>query len=253
MAELKSQMCRAINPSMAERFGADLQTTLGLDDDELMLLAKHALLAESAAWKDEKESAVGLAARELGRSEGEIKLYLGVTQFMIHQFQSTGRAGPDSPEDVAGDFVRMGVVPQGKETALSHMFTFLRDEVRDWLDPVQRRRHAARTGAPYLEGIAASSDLRVVTEGEFDPRTEVDDYSPVCEGVVAIGLVSLTFDQGPAKEVSFQVDRSTLRLLSNTLRALEKELDAAQERFGFEELSTEPREWTHDDRAGDTD
>jgi hypothetical protein len=129
----------------------------------------------------------------------------------------------------------LGVLPQDRIDEFTKFLSSLKHQVDRWLDIGSLKRRVAQRGMAHLSGIGTAADFRAVFPERFNVETDIDHYNPTCLGVVPVGLISLSFDEGPVEDIAFQVDRRSLTLLINHLRALEKELLIGQETLGLEE------------------
>lgn len=231
----KSALCKSWDHREEEEFAQDLAKTLLLDDKVLLLLADEATRVALAPSDTETKSAMQNAARVMGITRADVSSPLRIAGFFLRQFALTGLAVDDKPEDLVDDLVEMDLVPSDRHASFTEFLRHLRKHGLGQVTSRQRRQSAARTGLGHLSGIATSADFRAVFEQKFNVETQFEKYEPRCLGLVPVALISLEFDEGPIKEISFQTDGRALRLLIDHLRAAQRDIQTASETLKLEQ------------------
>ena len=85
----------------------------------------------------------------------------------------------------------------------------------------------SESGLPRLTAIGAYVDLRSVLIRAFSPGEPIESYTPQFKGFLPLLIVNLKLEAEDEKQrVVFQMDRRTVELLIDSLRATLKDFDA---------------------------
>lgn len=222
-----------------EGFRKDVETLLTLPDDALARLPAHAATVMLAPSGRETENARELASQDLKVPRSHLDHALKLAQYFIRHFLKTGDAAADNPAGIAADLahVLQLELQEERQAAIAGFFESLKRVAQDRAEKEIDRRTYAQSSLPLLESISTTVNYRVVFDEWFKVDSDIATYTPKCLGTIPLGIIQLGFDEEPIKQVFFQADRRTIRILIDHLRALEKELDVAREQLHLEEAN----------------
>lgn len=150
-----------------------------------------------------------------------------VAKFFMKQFLSTGVAMKDTPEEIVDDLEELGVVTGAEREKLISFLTCLKKLVSDSFELDARKRAISKATLPALSGIEAAINYRAVFNEDFLTEKGLEEYNPKCLGIVPITTINISLDEGPIRDIYFQVDKRDLRILIEHLEAVEKEFAIA--------------------------
>ena len=161
---------------------------------------------------------------------------ISVAAFFIRQFASDGDAFSDEPDDIASDFKEVFEVPSDKQQVLPEFFRRIK-EIAKKGELGLRREQYAEMCLPNISGISTAVDYRVVFDKNYGADDDINTFSPNCLGTIPLAIIRFRLDNSETRQVAFQADMNTIRLLINALIALEKQVKIAQSHFGLEEVA----------------
>lgn len=132
----------------------------------------------------------------------------------------------DSTDDIMGDLGALAIVNSEKLPKLRIFVDALRNEFQKTFAADRLALNTEMAGIKHIIAISYASELRAVAPGPRDIMTEdMDKYSPTVSCLVPVVILRLRLSDDD--KVVFQMNRKTLKILQNALKAVEKELDQA--------------------------
>lgn len=102
----------------------------------------------------------------------------------------------------------------------------------------RKRARAYASGAPTLDAVGFSTNLRAIPEKKFNPLTDDPaNHHPTIVGLIPVVLMRLTTDRDD--KMSFQLDVKSIDKLISCLRAARNELASLSEALSKQELPVE--------------
>ena len=160
---------------------------------------------------------------------------IDISEYFMRQFTSDGEAITDTSEDIVSDLQELIKFDKKRREELVKYFEKIKKLAKDKADYLIKRRRHAQSALPNLKSMAAVVDYRIVFDKNIEVGQSVNDYNPECLGAIPVGIIELTLSGGNVEELSFQMDKKSIRLVVESLLALEKQIDIAQDHFNLEE------------------
>jgi hypothetical protein len=224
----KSKLFSKLDMTRDENFGKDLRVLLSLTESAIAHLAGHAAKVWLARGDEETDMASDEASTKLKVPRAQLDHALRLSSFLLSKFLKDGEGYGDKPENIVSDLeTNFEISFEEKRGALLTLVKDLKNLAEQKGDMKVRQRYALRS-LPVLEVISTSADYRLVFDKKFGVTSEISSYQPKCLDAVPVAIIQLVFDSGPTKNVFFQADRRSLRLLIDYLRAVDRELDIGQ-------------------------
>lgn len=211
------------DPTPKKTFSDNLVVLAELDINDKVLkilpksISKYALAAGS---KDEDD-----ALKDL-RIKWPIPLQKLVAVLHVGEYFLRNMDIEDSTDDIMADLESLAIVKSEKLPKLRIFVDALRKEFQKTFAADRLAFSTEMAGIKRLIAISYAAELRAVAQGPRDIMTEdIDKYSPTVSCLIPIAILRLRLSDD--KKVTFQMNRKTLKILQNALKALEKELDQA--------------------------
>ena len=217
-----------------ENFVKDLRVLLSLTNSAIAHLAGHAVKVWLARGDEEIDMASDEASSKLKVHRAQLDHALRLSRYLVSKFLKDGEGYGDKPENIISDMeTTFDISFEEKRASLLTLVKELKSLAEQNAQIKMRQRYAL-SSLPVLEGISTSADYRLVFDKKFGVTSEISSYQPKCLDAVPVAVVQLVFDSGPTKNVFFQVDKRSLHLLIDHLRAVGKELDIGRHIFDLE-------------------
>jgi len=227
----KSKLFSRLDMTRDEDFAKDLRVLSSLPKSAIEHLAEHAVKVWLAPSPPEIEMAADEVSSKLKVPRAQIDHALQLSRFLISKFLKDGEGRDDKPEDIVSDVETIFGISFGEKSASLLTLVKQLKKLAEQQGDIKTRQRYAQRSLPALESVSASADYRLVFDKEFGIRSKISSFQPKCLGAIPIAIVQLVFDSGPTKDVFFQVDKRTLRILIDHLRAVDKELDIGRHLF----------------------
>ena len=211
------------NPTPKKSLSDDLTVLAELDikDEVLKILpksiSKYVLAVES---KGEDE-----ALKDL-RLKWPVPLQKLIAVLHVGGYFLRNMGLEDSTDDIMADLEALAVVKREKLPKLRLFVDALQKEFQKTFSADRLALNTEMAGIKYITAISYASELRAVAPGPRDIMTEdIDKYIPTVSCLVPVVILRLRLSDD--EKVVFQMNRKTLKILQNALKAVEKELDQA--------------------------
>ena len=196
-----------------------------LSQEQLNTVAKWMKSTIGKVGGEEERDALG---QQLGIEHGTVSQVVDMALFLLRHAARTG----DSWVDIFDDFRHLDVATDESVPRLVTFFEDLR-EVEDEFAHASKRQELLSLGGMILDSISAATDLRMVTETDFDPRSgSAEEYAPAVKDVVPVAIVMIqarSADDETKQQMSIHMDRENLETVITVLQGILKELSVLKE------------------------
>lgn len=226
---MKSRLFSRFDPldKANESFRRDLETLLSLTADQRTTLLESIVPLSRAANRVEVEELAGQVSASLGLDMTDLAYSISLSQFLLRQLENPV-VEEDDPAAWARDLQDMGLVDESQVDDLSRFLVALKERVAPEALEVSKKQEAAGGLFPSLRTVGTTAELRAVVRRTWRFGTDVNSYVPEISDLAGVVSVFLRFDSGFPDTVVFQVSKDGLRLLTESLEAAKRELEALE-------------------------
>ncbi len=225
---MKSNLFSIADMTDSESFSKDFKLLFELDAPILAKLPQYALEALEAPTRAETYNVHERAAEELGVPQSRLNGPLSIVRFFLRESAPRGEAESDSAQVLVDDLKELFGLPQDKTEAVRSMLEDIRTKARDKVQLAVLRRGHAEKSLPTLESVSIATDIRAIFDEVYEYDKDVSHFAPKFMGTIPMGIIELTLADTRAPKVFFQVNKRTLQVLMDYLRALRKQIDIAE-------------------------
>lgn len=220
-----------------ESFSKDMNVLLELDPEIFTKLPEYAYNSMAAPTNIETEQVYQKASKALGVPVSKLQHAINISGYFMRKFTSDGEAKTDTSEDIVSDLEGIFKFDKKKREKLVEYFKKIKKLAHEKADYLIKKRRHAQSALPNLKSISTVIDYRIVFDKNIEVGQSADDYHPKCLGTIPIGIIELALSGGNVEELSFQMDKKAIRLVIESLIALEKQINIAQNHFNLEEIT----------------
>jgi hypothetical protein len=232
---MKSNLFSKIDVMRIDEFSKDLNVLLGLGQEIVSKLPEYAYESMAVSTSTETERVYEEASKALGVPASKLQHAIDISEYFMRKFTSDGEAITDTSENIVSDLQELIKFDKKRREELVEYFEKIKKLAKDKADYLIKRRRHAQSALPNLKSMATVVDYRIVFDKSIEVGQSVNDYNPECLGAIPVGIIELTLSGGNVEELSFQMDKKSIRLVVESLIALEKQIDIAQDHFNLEE------------------
>jgi hypothetical protein len=128
----------------------------------------------------------------------------------------------DSIDDIMSDLSTLVVIDAKKLPQIRPFLKALLDECKNKFDVEKLVAGTQSIALKIIKAISYSVDLRPIVSNRIDLGEDVSEYKPTVNNLVPVAILMLRLSGDD--EFVFQMNLRTLKILQNTLQAIEKEL-----------------------------
>lgn len=226
---MKSQLFRSSDDFTDDDFSKDIQFLYGLDPAIIQQLAPHALCVLEAPSNAEREKAIKEAAKALSAPASQLEHAIYVVIYFLRQFAPKGGAEQDQPENIADDLIELFKTPPEKHSAIVFLLKETQALAREKVQATLLHLAYSQTALPILSAVSAVVDFRAVFDEPFKYENDVAQFSPKFMGTLPLGIIEIKLRGAHSKEIFFQANKRSIQILIDTLVALQKQIDIAEQ------------------------
>jgi len=226
---MKSKLFNDGTPSKAFAEHLNIVGGLNIDGQTASLISDKLCEWTLATDPKSETSIVEDLTQKVPMTPEQTEALTGIGAFLLREMDES-----DSADNIMQDLERFGVAESAKLDRLRPLIEALLGKVKGRFAERIRADRTARAGIKTIKGITHLVDLRLVLKGRFEGGS-IEDYKPRISTLTPVGILRLRLSGD--NECIFQVDRSTLRVLQDELRAMQKELDEATSFVGPEKFA----------------
>lgn len=191
--------------------------------------------------RGQEKAVVERAVAEVAADEGTILKVLNVLSYIATEWNPVH----DTPKGLLEDMAKLSLLPETEDanTFMRQFFSALK------ADSLRRLKEMfASSVAPNYRSSTAVIDFRPVIDRPFGTGLDdrLQEYHPRCVAWVPVALVRFRYTDGEDRFLTFQCGERDLRRIIDTFEAALRDLRAAREAFGADQLDEHP----HRDSAG---
>ena len=208
---------------LAEEFTRDLEALWSLTLEQQRQLIPQVIQAHEVQTSFEVNRIVEDVVSRAGGEPSRVLRAFKVLQFFYEQWNPT----QDSADAFIADLKDLSLIPADTEEQAVEFLVEFMSAVQSDTNRRMERMYASSV-LPNFASLTAVVDLRpyfAAPYGSQDP--DIDSYQPVCLGLTPVVVVKIKRDSGSPLEFAFQTERRGLRMLIDTLRAAEKDVEAS--------------------------
>ena len=234
---MRSNLFSKIDLMRIDTFSKDINVLLELNPEIISKLPEYAYESMAAPTNIETKQVYEKASKALGVPASKLQHAIDISEYFMRKFISDGEAETDTSEDIASDLQELIKFDKKIIEQLVKYFERIKQLAKEKADYLIKRRRHAQSALPSLKSISTVVDYRIVFDKNIEIGQSVDDYNPKCLGTIPVGIIELDLSGGNVEELSFQMDKKSIRLVIESLTALEKQINIAQQHFNLEETT----------------
>lgn len=154
-------------------------------------------------------------------------------KYLFRQFMQTDTSADDIIDVILAELLKQKSISD-IEAAKLKSFMHELSSYKNKYALIAKEMEYSNNGLPSMRSISTSIDYRIIFNSEFKSTTNINEYNPICQGVVPVVIVRLTLDEGPNQEIYFQVNLNKFDILLNELKTVSKKIEAAKNYLGLE-------------------
>lgn len=142
----------------------------------------------------------------------------------VVRFFSESLEKEENLDDLLSDLVFMEYISEDEVKKVKEKIEIISDTFKKWRIN-EDVKDVEAWGAPELSGFSTSADLRLHPKKLFDIFENAEEYEPQAENLIPMALMEINIKKLSGEEsLSFQFTVEQVRMLKNSLMALEKEM-----------------------------
>ncbi len=220
------------NPTVSKEFADDLGIVADVEiSDEILGILPRSVWRYIIATDSKGESEALEELRiKCQLSPKKMEAVLGIGGYLLKKMEIE-----DSIEDIMTDLNTLAVIDKKK---LPKIQPFVKAFIEEYKDKFESERLAVSTqssGLKVIKGITHIVDLRPVVRNRIELGKDVTGYKPIVNTLVPVAILRLRLSGDD--EFVFQMNRKTLKILQNELKAIDKELEETVAFIGDEKIT----------------
>jgi len=210
------------NPVVTKGFSDDLEIVADITITNEMLDILTRSISEYILAIDSKgeSKALDMLRIKFPLSPKQMEAILSVGGYFLRKMEVE-----DSIDDIMADLRTLAVIDKEKFARIQPFVKALLDECKNKFDAERLAKSTQSIVLKNVKGISYSVDLRPVVSNRIGVEDDIAEYKPTVNKLVPIALLMLRLSGDD--EFVFQMNIRTLKILQNTLQAIEKELTEA--------------------------
>jgi hypothetical protein len=187
-------------------------------DLELALIAAHN--------ESQRGGLLRSVAQRIGVIEIDVTKAVGAIERFSRVFVDPEFDG-DDPNTLAADIAQAEIEVEHPDRVLPALAA-----IRERSEEFHRRRQEAAEpyrSLPGMTNLTMRVNYRPLFSREYAVYSDVDQYNPVCVGLVPVVTATLVVEGNDPQELSFAMNRDNVRALIAHLQAVEKQFRLADE------------------------
>jgi len=228
---MKSKMFRN-NPAPSKEFSDDMDIVASLDITKQRLEVLPKVISQYVLSIDSKgeTEALEVLRKVWSLTPKETGAVLGVGGFFLQRMEME-----DSIDNIMADLETLAVIESKKLHAIRPFVEALLEEYKSKFNAEHLAVSAQSSGLKIIKGITHIVDLRPVVSNRIELGEDVSAYKPSVDTLVPVAILRLRLSGDD--EFVFQMNRKTLRILQNELKAIDKELEETIAFVGKEKIT----------------
>lgn len=220
------------NPTVSKEFADDLEIVADMEiSDEILNILPRSLWQYLIAMDSKSESkALEMLRTQFPLSPKKMGAVLAIGMFLLKKMKIE-----DSIDDIMADLGTLEVIDKKK---LPHIQLFVKALLEEYKNTFNAESLAVRTqlsGLKTVKGISHIVDFRSVVSNRIELGEDITKYKPTISTLVPVAILRLTLSGDD--DFVFQMNRKTLMILQNELKAIDKELEEAIAFVGKEKVT----------------
>ena len=228
---MKSKLFMNNSPPSKE-LSEDMDIVSNLDISKQILEVLPKTIAQYILATDSKGESEALnALREIWTlSPKEVGAVIGVGGFFLQRMEIE-----DSINDIMSDLDTLAVIESKKLPQIRPFVEALLEEYKNTFNAERLAVSTQSSGLKTVKGITHIVDFRPVVSNRIELGEDTTKYKPTISTLVPVAILRLRLSGDD--DFVFQMNRKTLMILQNELKAIDKELEEAIAFVGKEKVT----------------
>lgn len=220
------------NPTVSKKFADDLDIIADIKiTDEILDILPRSIWQYLIAMDSKSESeALEVLRTKCSLPPKKMNAVLGIGAYLLKKMEIE-----DSIDDIMVDLGTLEVIDKKK---LPHIRPFVEALLEEYKNTFNAERLAISTqssGLKTVKSITHIVDFRPVVSNRIELGEDTTKYKPTISTLVPVAILKLRLSGDD--DFVFQMNRKTLMILQNELKAIDKELEEAIAFVGKEKVT----------------
>ena len=160
----------------------------------------------------------------------EMEAVLGVGGYLLQRMEPE-----DSTDDIMADLDTLSVIENKKLPMIQPLIEALLEEYKKTFSTESLAVSHQSSGLKVIKGITHIVDFRPVVSNRIGLGEDITGYKPKVDTLVPVSILRIRLSGDD--DFVFQMDRKSLRILKNELKAIDEELEEAIAFIGKEKIT----------------